>query len=30
MRIRKTAKMEVRGTCRGEGASFMGSSFPFR
>lgn len=30
MRIRKTAKMEARGTHRGEGASFLDSSFPFR
>lgn len=30
MRIRKMAKMEARGTHRGEGASFLDSSFPFR
>ena len=28
MRIRKTAQMEVRGTCRGEGASLWAPPFP--
>ena len=30
MRIGKMAKMEARGIRRGESASFMDASFPFR